>query len=500
MKRAVPGIILIGVCLAACGRPDIDVTPQVIVSQEIPTVATVEWDVVTPGCVDAFVDFGPDKDLGLMARAYLDDAGHARATLLGMKPETAYQVRVAEVRSGERYYSSAFEVRTGTLPAASVELALSQVDEDRATRRFLATSLYSDRSTAVILDGDGDVVWSHTPPDLGWENAFVSRVRQARIGEWITYNVSGGQAHGLPEPDLTRAVVRVSLDGSREQVMLLPDTHHDFFELGDGSLALLRYDRREIDGIPWIGDAVVVIAPDGSERQVWTAWDHFPFDADHVVGPHRAWSHANALFFDMREGAYYVSLRNFDSIVKIDATSGEQLWALGGETSSFVLPGGSVDLFDNQHQFDLVDGGIVVFDNGSPEDLDSRAVEYALDETTGVVQRVWEHHSDPPLFCAAMGDVDRLDNGNTLITWSAAGQVEEVTPAGEVVWRLRAQIGAGFGFSLWRQTLTDTVHAELPIPDMGVLGGQDGGPGGRGAIGPGATATPVADPSPPPRS
>jgi len=466
------GAALCGLIATACGRPDIDVRPKITVAEAIPTVATVEWDVASAGCTDAFVDFGPDRDLGLMARAYLDESGHARATLMGMKPRSTYRVRLAEVRSGERLFSADHEVQTGALPTMPVQLSLIQMDEGRATRRFLATSLYSSASMAVILDGDGQVVWADAPPDLGWDDHFVSRVRQARVGEWITYSLSGGHPHGLPEPDLTRAIVRVSLDGAREQILLLPDTHHDFFELGDGTLALLRYDRREVDGVTWIGDALVEIAPDGSERQVWTAWDHFPFDAENVVGPHRAWSHANAVHFDKAEGAYYVSVRNFDCIVKIDASTGEQLWVLGGAQSSFTLPDGGKELFVHQHQFDLVDGGIVVFDNGAAEKLDSRAVEYALDESAGTATRVWEHHADPPLFCAAMGDVERLDNGNTLITWSSAGRIDEVTPGGEVVWRLNSHLGAGFGFSLWRQTLTDVVHAELPIPDMAVFAQQ----------------------------
>jgi len=385
-----------------------------------------------------------------------------------MKPERTYKYRVAEVRGGERLFSAVHELRTGRLARANVDVALKVADDAEERHRFVATSLYSGESVAVILDEDADVVWSHRP-DLGWRNHFVSRVRPSRIGEWITYNVNGGQAQGLPEPDATRAVVRVSLDGSRVQVLQLPDTHHDFFELGDGTLALLKYDRREVDGHTYIGDALVEVAPDGTERRVWTAWDHFELDPEQVVGPLASWSHANALYYDKEEQAYYVSLRNFDSIVKIDQATGEQLWVLGGEASDFAEADGSKALFHHQHQFDLLEDGIVVFDNGRVETQDSRVVQYRLDPAVGLATKVWEQHATPPMFCAALGDVDRLDDGNTLITWSAAGQIEEVTPAGEVIWRIRAQLGAAFGFTLHRQLLTDVVHAEMPVPDMDLL-------------------------------
>ena len=164
-----------------------------------------------------------------------------------------------------------------------------------------------------------------------------------------------------------------------------------------------------------------------------------------------------------KHGAYYVSLRNFSTIVKIDRVTGEQLWSLGGESSSFKTAAGSTDLFHHQHQFTMVDDGIVVFDNGLVENSDSRAVEYRLDETAGTAELVWEHHNDPPLFCAVLGDVHRLRNGNTLITWSGLGQIDEVTPQGEVVWRLNSRMGNGFGFTRWRQVLFDVVHADLPV-------------------------------------
>ena len=394
---------------------------------------------------------------------------------MGMKPQRTYKYRIAEVQGGERLLSAVHELQTGKLEKVDVGVVLKVADEAGAQRRFVATSMYSSQSVAVIVDGDGDVVWSHRP-DLGWPSHFVPRVRQSRVGEWITYNVGGGQTQGTPEPDATRAIVRVSLDGAREQVLMLPDTHHDFFELGDGTLALLKYDRREIADHTYIGDALVEVHPDGTERQVWSVWDHFELDPDNVVGPLASWSHANALYFDKEEPAYYVSLRNFDCIVKIDPTSGDQQWVLGGEHSDFALSDGSTDLFRHQHQFDVLEDGIIVFDNGLVETLDSRVVQYRLDPALGLATRVWEQHADPSMFCAALGDVDRLENGNTLITWSPAGQIDEVDPDGNVVWRVRAELGAAFGFTLHRQILTDVVHAEMPVPDLDLLQFQASAP------------------------
>jgi hypothetical protein len=53
-------------------------------------------------------------------------------------------------------------------------------------------------------------------------------------------------------------------------------------------------------------------------------------------------------------------------------------------------------------------------------------------------------HSD------SMGDVQRLANGNTLVTFSNTGLIHEVDSSGKVVQTLS---GGSFGYSEWRQTL-----------------------------------------------
>ena len=72
----------------------------------------------------------------------------------------------------------------------------------------------------------------------------------------------------------------------------------------------------------------------------------------------------------------------------------------------------------------------------------SRVVELALSGDQATVD--WEHSAD--LACNLMGDVTRLDGGNTLVSWSSKWQLDEVTPQGEVLWRLSGpgDVSAGF--------------------------------------------------------
>jgi hypothetical protein len=76
----------------------------------------------------------------------------------------------------------------------------------------------------------------------------------------------------------------------------------------------------------------------------------------------------------------------------------------------------------------LLSGNILIFDNGRYRGW-SRAIE--LDPVT--LKIVWEYRA-ANLFTLSQGYVQRLPNGNTLITESERGRAFEVTPAKEVVW------------------------------------------------------------------
>jgi hypothetical protein len=98
----------------------------------------------------------------------------------------------------------------------------------------------------------------------------------------------------------------------------------------------------------------------------------------------------------------------------------------------------------------LEDGGLLVFNRGDIGHIDEGAafvVELALDEGSWTAEPRWTYTSPDELIVAFLGSAQRLGNGNTLIAWSSAGEVSEVTPDGEVAWQIGSNIGAAFGFS-----------------------------------------------------
>jgi len=450
---------LAGLLGSGCMAGGLSGDVEIAVSEHIPTVATVEWD--TADADRAFVEFGPEGQLVRKALARVDDTGRARATLIGMKPLSDNECRIVEVVEGDHLSGAVHAFETGSLDVSLPSISVEVLDPERANGGFVITSLLSQPSAAIIIDADGDVVWVHQPSQ-DWRQLHVPRALRSRVGDWIVYLAGVGYGPGEADLVLDRMAVRLGLDGADETVLPVPDAHHDLVEQADGGLAVLMHDWRTIDGQEVQGDRLVEVALDGTQRPIWSAWDHFdpgPLDG---YSPELGWTHANAVDYVKEDDAYLVSLHNLDCIVKIDRETGELLWILGGESSDFVLPGGSTTLFQRQHEFEVLDGGIVVFDNGLPADGDSRVVEYLLDEEAGTAEQVWEYRLDPPQFNVAMGDVDRLPNGNTLVTWSALGQIDEVTPDGTLVWRLNTEMGSGIGYTLWRETLFDVVFEDSP--------------------------------------
>jgi len=448
-------LALLGLVLG-CEQPDLDVDVDLIVSAAMPTVATVEWDVVTDGATGARVEFGPDKAFGQQASAEIDTTGRARAVLLGMKPSSEYWARIVEMEGDQPLYGPAEEFATGPLRIDLPGLAVSE--GEGAHEGFLVTSVLAQPSAAAILDADGDYVWAHQPL-VDWDTLFIPRAHLSRLGDWVVYHAAATALVGGDDGKVDRLLVRVSLDGMEEELLEVENAHHDFVELEDGSFAVLVRDRRMVEGELVEGDQIVRVGEEGSTETLWSVWDYAEYDPEvEYEDDGEGWSHANAIQHDPDEDVFYVSLANFASIVKIDRPSGAALWTLGGDASDFATAEGDTDLFQRQHQFKVDGDRILIFDNGPIEGRVSRAVEYELDLDAGLAELVWEYTDEPTCYTAALGDVFRLPDGDTLVTFSSQGQVDRVRPDGDLVWRLNSDLGAGIGYTDWRETLDEPMQ------------------------------------------
>jgi outer membrane protein assembly factor BamB len=222
--------------------------------------------------------------------------------------------------------------------------------------------------------------------------------------------------------------------------------HHDVAVTDGGDIWVLTRKASVIPRIhetkPILEDFVTLLGPGGETKKsisLLAAFEgsRFP-DAWRSDLEHGDVFHSNTLVLldgcgcdrvpALAAGNVLVSLAEPDLLAVIDPKSGKVVWVHEGE-------------FRTQHDSQIVgEGNLLLFDNDGLGNS-SRALE--LDPATG--STVWEYRGEAgnPLLSKRMGAVQRLPNGNTLVTESESGRALEVTAAGEVVWEFHSPHHAG---------------------------------------------------------
>lgn len=160
--------------------------------------------------------------------------------------------------------------------------------------------------------------------------------------------------------------------------------------------------------------------------------------------------HMNALEVD-DDGNLLTSSRHLDQINKIDLNTGEFIWRLGGVMNEFTWIN-EPEPFTYQHDIRrIANGNITIFDNGNYHPVKHTAVkEYQLDEVNLTASLVWSYRrpNGPGFYYYhAMGNAQRLSNGNTFIDWGwrpnnspEQPSMTEVTSAGSIVWEMKMEV------------------------------------------------------------
>ena len=152
----------------------------------------------------------------------------------------------------------------------------------------------------------------------------------------------------------------------------------------------------------------------------WSSWDHIPISD--TIMPLTAeplrYMHCNGIEEDF-DGNILLSSRNLSEITKIDRQTGAIIWRMGGKQNEFDFGGDRG--FSVQHDVRrLPNGNLTLYDNADPAFTRSRGVEYKIDEGSKRVELVAEYVKNPPLHGWAMGNMQRLPGGNSLIGWGSS--------------------------------------------------------------------------------
>lgn len=204
----------------------------------------------------------------------------------------------------------------------------------------------------------------------------------------------------------------------------------------------------------------------------WNNWNHLDIREAKVGlrGGSIDFVHLNSIAVDY-DGNLIVSPREYNRIMKINRTTGETIWQLGGENSDFTFVNENLE-FSRIHDVRPVPGKpnhYTLFDNGRDRSSGgqfSRGVEYKLDLDAKTAEKVWQYRHSPDLYTSYCGGLQPLENGNRFISWANNDYFCEVNSSGELVYEMHV---SGFSCSRARRDVWDGMMLQpyLIMENMG---------------------------------
>lgn len=409
------GLSLCVAVLSGCGSepsaPTVHV--QLELSRAIPTVGVLTWE-ADVAIDSATVEFGRSPgDYEYTAPVDVADPDQP-VFLLGMKADTDYYARLVANHGGETLTSGELSITTGPVPNGLPGIEVNDLRRDDVYGGFSISCNLSTEGYAFIYDADGDYVWWHAL--LGTSVEGCSRARLSFDGKYVWI----GNLNNLGSEG---ALLRVTVDGLHSESYSLPGRHHDFAVLPNDDI--LYFERKSGGGADGSEgpDVIKELDPETGDSQ--ELYDQSTDFSDAESG-----AHTNYITYVPELEAISFSMRSLNTIGVISYPNPELMLVFGGSESDFDIS------WNVQHGHQLTDDSLLLFNNeadvsGSTPGASSAVVEYRYDAEAREAEKVLEYAPGNTSF--VMGDVQRLPNGNTLVTFSTQGVIHEIDADGELL-------------------------------------------------------------------
>jgi len=350
-----------------------------------------------------------------------------------------------------------FKPRPGLAPLAAIE---AQEIERLEAMGYLAGTNPAHPNTGLLVhqresayQGLNFYVSGHAPEALllDMDGRVLHKWGISAFEVWPDYQPARGvevpnhwrRAYLYPNGDVAAiygglGIVKLDKDSKVSWAYRAEHVHHDLEVLEDGTLYTLTRKGTFAPELNPRQKVVLdyIIALDDSTGEVLREWSVFDSILDSPYRPliQRMRRRGDVLHTNTIEvldgrhaanhpafakGNFLISMLNIDAIAIIDPRKEAVVWALQG-------------MWSHQHQpLFLDDGRMLIFDNRG---FGKRSRVLEFDPLTKEV--AWLHGEEDSEFfyTALLGSVQRLPNGNTLITESDNGRAFEVTREHRVVW------------------------------------------------------------------
>jgi hypothetical protein len=341
-----------------------------------------------------------------------------------MKGSREYAFRVVATSPTGTCMSQEYTFMTGAVPSSVPRITRTAMNAAAQDRGFIITSGgVSGSQPAFIIDADGDVVWWAAAPN-STSRALMSYDGKDMYMMALNVGNTGGEMR------------KVSMDGMTTMNNLsgLSTGHHDFTVLPDNGIA----------AIVWQGGCSAIVERSASgqlKTVVESVSSLYQTQAD---------CHTNAIHYYASDQTYTISDRNVNAFVKFRRT-GELIWQFGGANPKGQAFTGQMSWQVNHGHQLLPNGEFIFLNNGNMGGGQAAALSFMLNTTSWTAtKQSWEYR--PGVMAPVLSDVQRLPNGNTLVTFSSAGEIHEVTSTGQLVQKLDSSANS-FGYAEFRKTL-----------------------------------------------
>jgi Arylsulfotransferase (ASST) len=414
--------------------------------------------------VSATIDAGPSPALdaggspatGASGTPALDtgpsstSGGAGRRISFGFSVDTPYPTAGAGEFPNPAASPSEYE-SFRTLPGVQAPtLTVTTPDRDPAAGDiFTSNGPGPGRYGALIYTPRGRLVWfDQLPRGVAAEDVNVQSYEgrsDLTLWQGKVLSLGFGQGEDLVLDSSYRPVARIAGGNG-----LRADLHE--FQLAPHGIAYItaynpiRCDLSSAEGGPRDGAIVDTAIQEidiktGLVRWEWHSLDHVAVSESETSPPKRSpwdWFHLNSIDVEGgsagQSGDLFISARNTWAGYQIEGGSGNILWRLGGEKSSFRIGPGANTAYQHDGRV-LPDGEVTFFDDGSNPRVQpqSRGVRIALDFKSHTARLSASYTHPTPLSAASQGNMQTLPDGNVLVGFGGVPQISEFSPGGALL-------------------------------------------------------------------
>jgi hypothetical protein len=296
----------------------------------------------------------------------------------------------------------------------------------------------------AICNDRGDALWIKPPDATGRlvANLRVGTYQGRRVVSWWEGINTYGHFRGefVLADESYAEVARIKGGNGLEADI------HEFVLTTRGTALILAYidppsPKPGPDGVVPLVDCAVqeIDVATGRVLFEWRSSKHVTADESYLpVTPGLAhdYFHANSIEVDTDENLI-ISARNTCAVYKLDRTTGNVIWRLGGKRSDFEMGAGTTFIWQHDARRQP-DGTLTIFDDGSsgsapPKEDQGRGIVLALDESAHAARLVRVYTHTPGILSSSQGSMQVLPNGNVLVGWGSESALTEFDAAGKVV-------------------------------------------------------------------